>query len=355
MQKSMKAAILVKQKIPLIIDEVILPKKLDYGQVLVKVLYSGICGSQIGEIDGVKGKDSYLPHLLGHEGSGIVLNIGPGVKFVQPSDHVVLHWRKGSGVDAAPPVYLWNSKPLNAGYVTTFNEYAIVSENRMTSIPKYFDLKLATLFGCAVTTGLGVINNDAKLKIGESIVVFGSGGVGLNVIQGAALVSAYPIIAVDLYDNKLEMAKIFGATHLINSRHLNVKDEIFKIMGNHDLDVVIDNTGNVEMIQLAYDLTKPQGRAILVGVPPKGKNVSLYTLPLHFGKILKGSHGGDSNPSIDIPNYLRLHHAGILKIDNLITNSFPLNKINKAIDMMRKGKIAGRCLIEMPNRDNSVR
>jgi S-(hydroxymethyl)glutathione dehydrogenase/alcohol dehydrogenase len=345
--RHMRAAILVEQKKPLVIDEVELPQTLDYGQVLVKVFYSGICGSQIGEIDGVKGEDRYLPHLLGHEGSGEVMGIGPGVRHVQVGDHVVMHWRKGQGIDAMPPRYLWQGKPLNAGYVTTFNEYAIVSENRLTSIPKDFDLRLATLFGCALTTGLGVVTNNAKIRIGESVIVFGAGGVGLNVIQGAAMVSAYPIIGVDLYENRLKLAEKFGATHLIRAERQDVKSEILKIVGSQGTDVAVDNTGNIDVIAMAYELTHPQGRTILVGVPRKGDLISVYSLPLHFGKILTGSHGGESDPSVDIPRYLRLHLAGKLHLEALITNHFSLTEINTAIDKMQQGEITGRCLVEM--------
>ena len=345
--KTMRAAILAEQHKPLIIDDVELPRELNYGQVLVKIVYSGICGSQIGEIDGVKGEDKYLPHLLGHEGSGEVIEIGPGVIHVKPGDHVVLHWRQGRGINAQPPQYKWQGKPLNAGYVTTFNEYAIVSENRLTSIPKNFDFKLATLFGCALTTGLGVITNNANVKIGESVVVFGAGGVGLNVIQGAAMVSAYPIIGVDLYENKLEMAEIFGATHLIHSKQQDVKAEILKIVGPQGADVVIDNTGNTNVIATGYELTHPQGRTILVGVPRMGDLISIYSLPLHFGKILTGSHGGESDPTLDIPKYVKLHQAGRLRLEDLITDRFNLLDINTAIEKMRCGEIAGRCLMEI--------
>ena len=347
MPRHMRAAILVEQKKPLVIDNVELPQTLDYGQVLVKVFYSGICGSQIGEIDGVKGEDKYLPHLLGHEGSGEVISIGPGVKCVQSGDHVVMHWRQGKGIDAAPPRYTWQGKPLNAGYVTTFNEFAVVSENRLTSIPKNFDLRLAMLFGCALTTGLGVVTNNAKIKIGESVVVFGAGGVGLNVIQGAAMVSAYPIIGVDLYANKLKLAETFGATHLIHAKEKDVKTEILKILGSQGADVVVDNTGNTDVIALAYELTHPQGRTILVGVPRKDNLISVYSLPLHFGKILTGSHGGESDPSMDIPKYVRLYQAGKLQLEALITNNFSLTEINAAIDKMQQGEITGRCLVEM--------
>jgi S-(hydroxymethyl)glutathione dehydrogenase / alcohol dehydrogenase len=151
--KKMKAAILVEQLAPLQVEEINLPDTLDFGQVLVKLHCSGICGSQLGEINGAKGKDKFLPHLLGHEGAGVVLECGPHVSVVKPGDSVVLHWRQGNGINAKPPVYSWNGKTVNAGYVTTFNEYAIVSENRLTPIPDDFPKELAALFGCAITTG----------------------------------------------------------------------------------------------------------------------------------------------------------------------------------------------------------
>jgi len=345
--KTMQAAILTEQNQHLIIDEVTLPEKLVYGQIFVKIFYSGICGSQIGEIKGVKGEDKYLPHLLGHEGVGEVLEVGPEVKYVKPGDHVIMHWRKGVGIEANPPKYTWNGKKINAGFVTTFNEYAVVSENRLTPVDHSFDLQVASLLGCAVTTGLGVITNNAKLRIGESIVVFGAGGVGLNIIQGAALTTAYPIIGVDLYDNKLEMARKFGATHVINSKRSNVEAAIQDIVGSQGADVCIDNTGNTQVINIAYMLTQSNGRIILVGVPKLADNISIYSLPLHFGKTISGSHGGETDPSLDIPRYIRLYQSGRLKLKELITDKFSLSDINVAIDKMNKGEVAGRCLIEM--------
>jgi S-(hydroxymethyl)glutathione dehydrogenase / alcohol dehydrogenase len=344
--KTMQAAILVEQNKPLVIDEVQLPDRLEYGQVLVKVRYSGICGSQIGEISGVKGPDKYLPHLLGHEGGGVVVETGPGVTKISDGDHVVLHWRQSNGIEASTPKYKWKDKIVNAGWVTTFNEYTIISENRLTSIPKDIDLETAALMGCAVTTGLGVVNNNAKLKIGESIAVFGAGGVGLNIIQGARMVSADPIIAVDILDNKLEMAAKFGATHLINSGKIDPKRKILEITGGLGANVVVDNTGNTDVIELAYEVTLAQGRTILVGVPVKGDNVSIYSLPLHFGKVITGSHGGESKPQEDIPRYIKLYQAGRLQTKELITNRFHLSDINEAIEQMKSGKIAGRCIIE---------
>jgi S-(hydroxymethyl)glutathione dehydrogenase / alcohol dehydrogenase len=350
MPRNMLAAILVEQNMPLVVDEVRLPQALEFGQVLVKVFYSGICGSQIGEIDGVKGADKCLPHLLGHEGSGEVISTGPGVKFVKPGDFAVLHWMKGQGVDSAPPQYQWKDKPLNAGWVTTFNEYAIVSENRLTAIPPAFDLKKATLFGCAITTAFGVINNDAQCKIGQSLVIFGAGGVGLSIVQGAKMVSANPVIAVDIRDSKLEKARQFGADYVFNSRDTgDLGMEIRKIVGMGGADAVIETTGNPRVIESAYELTHPDGKTILVGVPRKGDNVSIYTLPIHFKKILKGSHGGNAVPHMDIPRYIRLVETGCLKLDGLITHEFKLDDVNEAIQTVRRGE-AGRVLISMVRR-----
>lgn len=345
--RTMKAAILVEQKKPLVIDEIHLPSTLEVGQVLVKIHFSGICGSQLGEIDGTKGEDKFLPHLLGHEASGTVIDIGAGVKHVKPGDVVVLHWRKGLGIEGSPPNYLWQGKKLNAGWITTFNEYAIVAENRLTPIPADSDLEVAALFGCAVTTGFGVIENNAKVRIGESVVVFGAGGVGLNIVQAASLVGAYPIIAVDLHDNRLALAKEMGATYLINSSKVDPKLGIEEVVGDLGLDVFIDNTGQPKIIELGYHLTKTQGRVVLVGVPRKGANINIYSLPLHFGKGIIGSHGGEAIPNLDIPRYQNLFRAHRIKLHELLTERLPLDEINIAIDNMRSGKTSGRCLIKM--------
>jgi S-(hydroxymethyl)glutathione dehydrogenase/alcohol dehydrogenase len=168
----MKAAILVENYAPLVVADLLMPASLDFGQVHVRVHYSGICGAQINEIDGAKGPDKFLPHLLGHEGSGTVLRVGPGVRTVKEGDHVVLHWRPSAGLQSETPKYEWGGRIVNAGWVTTFNDEAIISENRLTVIPQSFNLRLAPLFGCALTTAVGVVNNDAQVKIGQSVVIF---------------------------------------------------------------------------------------------------------------------------------------------------------------------------------------
>ncbi|MFT5130611.1 MAG: S-(hydroxymethyl)glutathione dehydrogenase/alcohol dehydrogenase [Rhodothermales bacterium] len=341
------AAILVEQGRPLEIDVIELPTELAVGQVFVQVDYSGICGSQIGEIYGVKGPDKYLPHLLGHEGAGKVLAIGPGVRHVAPGDHVVMHWRKGAGIDADPPVYRWRGQRVNAGQVTTFNQYAVVAENRVTRISAEFDLQLAPLMGCAVTTGFGAVSHNAELRIGESIVVMGAGGVGLNIVQAAAMSSGNPVIAVDLFPNRLELARQMGATHLIDASTGSPEDALRAILGPAGADVVVDNTGNTDAIELGYRLTAADGRLILVGVPPHDRDISIHSLPMHFGKRIIGSHGGETQPERDIPRLLRLHAAGRLDLSALITDHADLTNVNDAIEAMRSGRSQGRWLLHL--------
>jgi S-(hydroxymethyl)glutathione dehydrogenase / alcohol dehydrogenase len=343
--KTSKAAILAESRQPLVVDDVTLPDELSFLQVLVKVHTSTICGAQINEIDAVKGPDKFLPHLLGHEALATVIETGPGVTSCKRDDLVVMHWRPGKGVQSTPPSYFWNGRKVNAGWVTTFNEYAVVSENRVTPVPASIDKRTAPLLGCAVTTALGVVNNDAQVAVGESVVVFGVGGVGLNVVQFAAMVGAYPIIAVDRLENKLAMATKFGATHALNSTKVNdLGRSIRNVVGPEGADKVIETTGVKGLIEIGYDLTGPKGRCILVGVPRD--KVEIYTLPLHFEKILKGSEGGYSQPARDIPRLLRLAEAGKINYDGIVTDEFPLERINDAIDLMRSGK-SGRILLNI--------
>jgi len=345
--KEVSAAILVEQNRPLIIDKICLPEVLLAGQILVKIEASGICGSQIGEITGAKGMDHYLPHLLGHEGCGKVLDIGEGVSTVQIGDKVVLHWRKGEGIEAKPPKYIWNDKQLNAGWVTTFNTHAVISENRCTRIPHNIDSELAALFGCAITTGFGVVENNAKLKMGESVIIYGAGGVGLNIIQACSLNSAYPIVAIDIFDNRLAIASELGATHIFNSNNCDVKIALKEITKDGKFDVVIDNTGLSKIIEEGYQILNSNGKLVLVGVPKVEDNINIFTLPLHFGKVIVGSYGGEAMPHKDIPRLVTLYEKNIANYKKIITSRVSLENINDAINMMRTGKTAGRVMVNM--------
>ncbi len=347
-----KAAVLVELKKPLVIEE-IESQPLRFGQVLVQILCSGICGAQINEIEGVKGPDKFLPHLLGHEATAIVVEVGEGVASVKPGDRVVCHWRKGAGLQAPPAAYKSKSfQKINSGWVTTFSEYSVVAENRVTAVPADFDPESGALLGCAATTALGVVNNNAKLGIGESIVVFGTGGVGLNVIQFAAKAGAHPIIGIDLHEHKLALARQLGATHTLNARAADLAAEIRKIAGPQGADVAVENTGLADVIETAYEATAPQGRVILVGVPAKAaRHPSFYTLPLHFKKVLTGSEGGDCRPEIDIPKLVRFSKSGKLDFSGLVSKRYSLEQINEAVDDLKNGRVAGRCMVWMAERE----
>ena len=332
-----QAAVLIAQKQPLEIMEVEIPS-LQYGQVFVQLSSSRICGSQLGEIAGVKGPDRWLPHLLGHEGCGRVLEVGPEVRKVKPGDKVCLHWRPGEGIESRPPVYDSCIGKINAGYITTFNHHAIISENRMTVVPPETDNEVVCLLADTLTTGFGVISNDAQVKLGESIVVIGAGGIGLGVIQGAKLAGANPIIAVDLHDHKLEVSKQFGATHTINSSEGGFADEVLRILGSRP-DIVVDGTGNPEVIREAYEVTSNAGKTVLFGVMHHEQRVSLHTLPLHFGKVLTGSEGGASLPNLDIPKYLRMINNRRFDPRPMVSHRGKLEDVNTLIESMKHGEV----------------
>ncbi len=345
--KQMTAAILTDQHQPLVVDDVELPPELSIGQVLVRVCYSSICGSQIGEIRGVKGTDPYLPHLLGHEGSGVVEAVGPGVSMVAVGDCVVMQAKDGNGIRSKVPQYRWRGGELNAGWVTTFNQYAVVSETRLTPIPRGLDMKIAPLLGCAILTGFGAVENTVQPKMGESVVVFGAGGVGLSVIQAAALISAHPIIAVDLSESKLQLAARFGATLGIHAVEQDPPTVIFDLLGSAGADHAIVCTESLEALEVAYEVTTTDGQTIFLGLPPSKERVSLDAMPLHYGRILTGALIGNSDPSEAIPRYARLIDAGQLQLKEMITDTFLLEEINQAVDKMIQGTIDGRCLIEV--------
>jgi S-(hydroxymethyl)glutathione dehydrogenase/alcohol dehydrogenase len=330
------AAILVEQRKPLLIDEVELPS-LSYGQVLVEVRASRICGSQLGEIEGVKGPDKYLPHLLGHEAGGVVVEVGPEVTHVKPGDSVVLHWRPGAGIQAAPSKYLLGSQTVNAGNITTFQNLTVVSENRVTRVPTGTDFEVAALLADTLTTGFGAVTRDAQIMIGESVVVIGVGGIGLGTVLGAHLAGAYPIIAVDVHDHKLEKAREFGATHTINTRHENLVEAVRTILGG-PADAIFEVTGNAAVVSEAWKATGPKGRLVLVGVMRHDQQLSFNTLPLHHGKILMGTEGGSSQPHLDIPRYLRMITNGRFDPRGMISHRGSLNEVNSLIATMRSGE-----------------
>jgi S-(hydroxymethyl)glutathione dehydrogenase/alcohol dehydrogenase len=340
----MKAVLLTKLNSPLEVSEVKLtsPK---VGQVVVKNVASGLCGSQLLEIKGEKNNAKFLPHLMGHEGCGIVQEVGDGVTKVKQGDKVVMHWMKSNGIESDFPSYIYNEKTIRSGKVTTLSEYSIVSENRLTVVPADTNPEVCALLGCSLTTALGVINNDAEVKFGESVVVLGCGGVGLNLIRGAKMAGAYPIIGVDTSDSKETISKKMGCSHFVNIKTTSLTD----IVGKNGADVIIDTTGNVKVMRTAIPMLSDFGRFIMVGHPSKEDDTLELISSNHMfggtGKTIKASQGGQTNPQLDIPRYVKLFSAGLIKIDELITHRFDLNQINDAIDALRTGN-AGRIIIK---------
>jgi S-(hydroxymethyl)glutathione dehydrogenase / alcohol dehydrogenase len=332
------AAILVEQHKPLVIDEVELPP-LKRGQALVEIHATRVCGSQVGEIDGVKGPDKFLPHLLGHEAGAIVLEVGPEVTHVELGDRVVCHWRPGAGIDAGGAVYDWNGTKVNAGPITTFQKFSVISENRLTKVPPDTDFELCCLLADTLTTGFGIINNDAKVKAGESVVIFGVGGIGLGAVLGAKLAGANPIVGIDLHDHKLAKAADYGLTHQINASRENVAERVKEILGGL-ADVTIDGTGNPRVIETAYDLTKLRGgRCVLFGVMPSDQRVSIHTLPLHFGRVLTGSEGGQSKPDVDIPAIIDVLHSHGVNTAGFVSHRGSLESLPDIVEGMRRGEV----------------
>jgi S-(hydroxymethyl)glutathione dehydrogenase/alcohol dehydrogenase len=341
-----RAAILDQSGQPLVVDTVQLPSELLAGQVLVKVLFSGICGTQLHEIDAAKGPDRFLPHLLGHEGFGEVLEVGPLVRHVEPGDKVVLHWMPGAGIESLPAQYEWRGRRLNAGWVTTLSELTIVSENRCTKLESSLDPRILPLLGCAATTAAGVIGRDARLVMGESVVVLGTGGVGLLTIEAARVSGGHPIIGVDRVQSRLDQARSMGARGTVLVHSDDAYGPILAELEGRPPDVVIETTGARTMIELAYRLVASGGRCILVGVPRHDEHARIDTLPLHFGAVFTGSKGGGTRPAVDIPRLARLAEDGLFRLDALPVQVFPLAEVNAAIDLVR-ASLPGRAIVDL--------
>lgn len=332
-----QAAILVETGAPLVIEELEVPA-LKPGQVLVEIIYSGICHTQLHETRGRRGKDAYLPHCLGHEGSGRVLEVGAGVSKVKLGDSVILSWIKSSGKDVPGTVYQWGDRKVNAGAITTFSKHAVISENRLTVIPSQLPLKEAALLGCAVPTGLGAVFNTAQPKPGQSIAIFGCGGIGLCAIAGAAISGCHPIVAIDILQDKLEVAKKMGATHCLDASELGYLEEMQQIVPT--LDFAIEATGVPSIMKQALKSVRAQGgAAVIVGNAPFGSELTIDPKELNQGKRLLGTWGGDNVPDVDFPRYCNLLLSGQLKASNLVSVSYSLGQVNTALDHMESGKV----------------
>jgi S-(hydroxymethyl)glutathione dehydrogenase/alcohol dehydrogenase len=339
------AALLVQTGAPLVLAEIDIPA-LKPGQVLVEVAYSGACGTQVMEWRGDKGEDKWVPHCLGHEGTGTVLEAGSAVTKVKAGDKVVLSWIRGSGIEAGGAVYAWGEKKVNAGGVTTFQRHAVVSENRLTLLPPELPMDLAVLLGCAAPTGMGAVYNVLKAQPGDAVAVFGSGGVGLHAVMAAALVGAMPVIAIDPNPTRRALAPLYGATHVIDPAAADVLTEIKKIVPQ-GVDIAVESSGVPAVMEMAVNATRQQGgRAVVIGNARHGATLSLNPSVFNQGKSLMGTWGGDSIPDRDYGRYARLLGAGRFPVGNLLSKPYALEQADQALQDLASGKI-GRPLIDM--------
>jgi S-(hydroxymethyl)glutathione dehydrogenase / alcohol dehydrogenase len=321
------AAVLERQNSPLVIRELTVPC-LNEGQVLVEMAYTGLCHTQLNEIKGLRGPDPYLPHTLGHEGSGIVVDVGSGVKKTKPGDRVVLSWIKGTGADAPSTKYIDGDQWVNSGPISTFLTYAVISENRVIPIPHSMPLREAALLGCAMPTGAGVIFHEMKVRPKESIALFGLGGIGLSALLAAVEAGAYPIIAVDISETKLCMAAQCGATHQINTATSNAFQEIMKITASRGVDYSLEAVGRKEVMETAYEVIKtPGGVCILAGNLPRGQKIEIDPFDLIKGKKIFGTWGGGGNIDRDVQRYVQSFSENRLPLQRLISHEFSLQKL----------------------------
>jgi len=344
-----KAAILYELNAPLVVEDIDIPAP-GYGQVLIKLVASGMCHSQLSEIQGrqaIRGTDPYLPHTLGHEGAGVIEAIGPGVTRVAVGDHVLLYPSVGAGINAQMPTYYHGKQRINAGAANSFMECTLASENHVIKIRDDMPFDKASVLGCAVATGAGTVINVAKVEHGSTVVVFGAGGIGLCSIQAAGLMNAARVIAVDIHEHKLKLAQTFGATHAINARNQDPVAAIEDLTDGKGADYVIEAAGTKETMEQAFaSVRRFGGLAVIMGNIPFQHTISINPFELIAGKRIVGSWIGETIPERDFPYYIDLYLTGKLKLDELITHRFRLEDINDAFHALEKGEV-GRAIIEL--------
>ncbi|QWD96912.1 zinc-binding dehydrogenase [Polynucleobacter sp. MG-6-Vaara-E2] len=336
-KRAITAAILVELGKELEVKNITCPE-LHYGQVLVKILYSGICRSQLMEAKGGRGDDPWLPHLLGHEGSGIVIDVGEGVTKVRLGDSVILGWIKGAGIDAKNAIYYDGDTVINSGKVTTFSNYSVVSENRLVIKPKDLPFDLAVLFGCALPTGAGMVFNEIKPDRSSKVFVIGLGGIGISALLALKSMGVETIVAIDKSEDRLRIAKKIGVTHTF----LSTDDEFIKNIINSigAADYCIESGGTVESIELGYSLIRKfGGKLLFASHPPQGKKIQIEPHDLISGKEIAGTWGGAASPDIDIPRFYRQFLSSKIELRDFFSKQYKLAEINNAMRDMESGEV----------------
>ncbi len=357
----MKAAVLYEPNQPVIVEDIEMeaPKA---GEVLVKMAATGVCHSCYHVVTGLLTPP--LPAVLGDEGAGVVEEIGDGVSLVKPGDHVILSWMDSCGqcsycvqgranlcatarqrnegfLADGTTRYRKNGKSIHHfATVASFAEYSVIPEACAIPIDRDIPLDKAALIGCSVTTGVCAATNTAQVRPGSSVAVFGAGGIGLNVIQGAVIAGAARIIAVDLLESKLAYARQFGATHTVNADAVDPIEEIRALTDGLGVEYAFEAIGTRATYEQTLYAIRNGGTAVWVGAPPR-EPLSLDPGVVFWGEnTLKGCCYGSARPRYDMPRLLALYRAGVLKLDELITQTYTLDEVNTAFDDMLEGKLA---------------
>jgi Zn-dependent alcohol dehydrogenase len=353
-----KAAVLYETGQPAVIEEITLDPP-HQGEVLVRMEAAGVCHSDLHVRDGMIPEP--MPLVLGHEGTGVVTEVGQGMIGLHAGDRVVLtivpacghcyfcqrgepHMCSTSGAMAARGVLSDGTSRMHAGTqtlyhfnsVSCFSEYVVVPQEGAVKIPNDIPLEAAALLGCAVVTGVGAVERTAGVRPGDSVAVMGCGGVGLNVIQAASLSGAYPIIAIDIRPEKIELARSFGASHGINSREQDAAATVQEIT-EYGVDWAFEVIGNPRTIEQAWELIRPGGTVVVVGLAAKGSKVTLPAFDFISEKNIRGCFYGSSHFHADVPMILKRIQAGRMHIDGMVSHSIPLEELEAAFTRLRTG------------------
>jgi Zn-dependent alcohol dehydrogenase len=328
-------AILVNSNAKLELAEFDIIMPLKHGQVLISMISAGVCGTQIREIKSPDGPDKFLPHLIGHEGFARVIEVGSGVTKVKPDDFVVVHWRRGAGIGGSTPDYVWNKQKLNAGPVAVFATKVVTLENRITKIEKNIDPLFAPLLGCALTTGWGVVNRElTNSGITDNLLVIGVGGIGLSVLICAQAKNYASYSVIDSNTSNLHAAIAIGAKNFESNG------------GERALfEKIIDTTGNSLLIESAVSLLSDNGELVLVGMNSDQSKVRISPNEFLRGISIRGSNGGNSNPTLDIPLIAQQIRSGLLPLKDYPIHLDSFENINDVLDHVREGR-GGRSVIK---------
>ena len=348
MAETFRAAVLVAPNSPLEIMELRFPELKD-GQVLVRNIASGICRSQLMEAKGKRGEDKWLPHLLVHEGAGVVEKIGPQVTKVKIGEKVIVGWIVGQGFSSVAPQFIAaNGTAINSGAATTFSEYSVVSENRVYVAPEGFPDEFLPLFGCALLTGGGMALNHFDENLHENLLVLGFGGVGSSAAVVLESFSNTFMVILDESEARRNQARLMGFKNVYSLQEF---ESINPIKSVDKFDLCIESAGTTGTIELGFSLLSKSGRLVFASHPESGARISLDPFELINGKLIFGSFGGGSKPEEDIEIISNLLRKSRLNLEYMLGDVFALEDVNQALGQLEMGK-PGRPLIRMSRTSN---